>query len=152
MSETIILPPGGGRTYTIEAMHGVFKADEQAYCASEWFVEPGGSGAGAHSHEAQDEIFLVTEGTMWLLADDDWVEAPTGIFLRIPAGVTHDFENRGAQRATAFNVFIPGGGFEAGFARWGGVTDVLGALEVLTAPIRGARRCPSEPRRCSIAA
>jgi quercetin dioxygenase-like cupin family protein len=118
MSETIILPPGGGRAYAIGAMRGVFKADEEAYCASEWSVEPGGSGPGAHSHEAQDEVFIVTEGTMWFLTGDDWSEAPAGTFLRIPAGVTHDFENRGAERATAFNVFIPGAGFEADFARW----------------------------------
>jgi quercetin dioxygenase-like cupin family protein len=118
MSETIILPPGGGRAYAIGAMRGVFKVDEEAYCASEWSVEPGGSGPGAHSHEAQDEVFIVTEGTMWFLAGEDWVEAPAGTFLRIPAGVTHDFENRGAERATAFNVFTPGGGFEADFARW----------------------------------
>jgi quercetin dioxygenase-like cupin family protein len=118
MSETIILPPGGGRAYVIEAMRGVFKVDEEAYCASEWSVEPGGSGPGPHSHEAQDEIFIVTEGTMWFLAGEDWLAAPAGTFLRIPAGVTHDFENRGAERATAFNVFIPGGGFEADFARW----------------------------------
>jgi hypothetical protein len=44
MSETIILPPGGGRAYTIGAMRGVFNVDEDAYCASEWYVEPGGSG------------------------------------------------------------------------------------------------------------
>jgi mannose-6-phosphate isomerase-like protein (cupin superfamily) len=118
MSEMIILPPGGGRAYAIGPMRGVFKADEEAYCASEWSVEPGGTGPGAHSHEAQDEIFIVTEGTMWFLAGEDWVEAPAGTFLRIPAGVTHDFENRGTERATAFNVFIPGGGFEADFARW----------------------------------
>ena len=38
------------------------------------------------------------------------VGAPTaGTFLRIPAGVTHDFENRTAHRAGALNVFIPGG-------------------------------------------
>jgi hypothetical protein len=44
MSETIILPPGGGRSYAIGAMTGVFKADEEEYCASEWSVEPGGAG------------------------------------------------------------------------------------------------------------
>ena len=33
MRETIILPPGGGRAYEIAAMRGVFKADEEAYCA-----------------------------------------------------------------------------------------------------------------------
>jgi len=31
--------------------------------------------------------------------------------------VTHDFANRGDERATAFNVFIPGG-FEALFRGW----------------------------------
>jgi quercetin dioxygenase-like cupin family protein len=117
MRETIILPPRGGRAYGIEAMRGAFKVDEQTYCASEWSVEPGGGGPGAHSHASEDELFLVTEGTMWFLAGGNWVEASAGTFLRIPAGVEHDFENRGAARATAFNVMIPGG-FEADFARW----------------------------------
>jgi hypothetical protein len=67
MSETIILPPGGGRAYEIGAMR---------------------------------------------------VEAPAGTFLRIPAGVTHDFENRDDSRAVAFNVFVPGHHFEARFAEW----------------------------------
>jgi mannose-6-phosphate isomerase-like protein (cupin superfamily) len=118
-AETIILPPGGGRAYEWGAMRGVFKADGaetgDRYCASELSVAPGGAGPGAHRHEENDEVFLVTEGTMWFRAGDDWIEAPAGTFLRIPAGVVHDFENRGAERATAFNVFIPGG-FEAWFA------------------------------------
>jgi hypothetical protein len=61
-TDTIVLPPGGGRAYELGAMRGVFKADG----------------------------------------------AETG-----------DFENRGDERATAFNVFIPGG-FEASFAEWAG--------------------------------
>jgi mannose-6-phosphate isomerase-like protein (cupin superfamily) len=120
-SEAIILPPGGGRAYELGPMRGVFKADgpetEDRYCVSEWSVEPRQSGPGPHHHEANDEIFLVTEGTMTFLVGDDWVEAPTGTFLRIPAGMTHDFENRGEARAVAFNVFIPGG-FEGPFREW----------------------------------
>jgi mannose-6-phosphate isomerase-like protein (cupin superfamily) len=120
-AETIVLPPGGGRAYDLDAMRGVFKADgpetDDRYCVSEWSVEPGRRGPEPHHHEANDEIFLVTAGTMWFLAGDEWIEAPTGTFLRIPAGVTHTFENRGSERAVAFNVFIPGG-FEAGFAEW----------------------------------
>lgn len=46
---------------------------------------------------------------MSLLAGDTWLDAPAGSFLRIPAGVTHDFENRGAVRAGVLNVFLPGG-------------------------------------------
>ena len=120
-STPIILAPGDGRAYEIGAMRGVFKADgletQDRYCVSEWSVEPGQPGPGPHHHEANEELFLVTEGTMWFLAGEDWVAAPTGTFLRIPAGVTHDFENRGDVRATAFNVFIPGG-FEASFSEW----------------------------------
>jgi mannose-6-phosphate isomerase-like protein (cupin superfamily) len=119
--ETIILPPGGGRAYELGPMRGVFKADGpetgDRYCVSEWSVEPGAAGPGPHRHEANDEVFLVTGGTMRFLVGEDWVEAPAGTFLRIPAGVTHDFENRGAERAVAFNVFIPGG-FEAPFREW----------------------------------
>jgi mannose-6-phosphate isomerase-like protein (cupin superfamily) len=46
---------------------------------------------------------------MTFLVGDTYVDAETGTFLRIPAGVTHDFENRTAVRAGALNVFIPGG-------------------------------------------
>jgi quercetin dioxygenase-like cupin family protein len=120
-ADTIVLPPGGGRAYDLGAMRGVFKADGaetgDRYCASEWSVEPGQPGPPAHRHDGNDEVFLVTEGTMWFLAGEDWIEAPAGTFLRIPAGVTHTFENRSAERAVAFNVFIPGG-FEAPFAEW----------------------------------
>ena len=49
---------------------------------------------------------------MTFLVDETWLDAPRGSFLRIPARVTHDFENRSGSRAGALNVFMPGG-FEA---------------------------------------
>jgi mannose-6-phosphate isomerase-like protein (cupin superfamily) len=120
--QPLVLAPDAGRAYEIGPMRGVFKADGpetgDRYCVSEWFVEPRESGPVPHRHEANEELFLVTEGTMWFLVGEDWVEAPRGTFLRVPAGVTHDFENRSDERAAAFNVFIPGGGFEADFRRW----------------------------------
>jgi uncharacterized cupin superfamily protein len=73
------------------------------------FVDPGKPGPGAHAHEANEELFYVIEGTMTFLVGDKHVDAPNGTFLRIPAGVTHDFENRTSQRAGVLNVFIPGG-------------------------------------------
>ena len=121
MKEPIVLAPGEGRAYELGPMRGVFKADgpetDDRYCVSEWSVEPHQPGPGPHHHEANDELFVVTEGTMTFLLGDEWIEAPTGTFLRIPAGVTHDFENRSDESATAFNVFIPGG-FEASFSEW----------------------------------
>lgn len=119
--EPIILEPGAGRAYEIGPMRGVFKADgpetDDRYCVSEWSLEPGAPGPGPHHHEHNVELFLVTEGTMAFLIGESWIDAPRGTFLRVPAGVTHDFENHTDQRATAFNVFIPGG-FEAPFASW----------------------------------
>jgi mannose-6-phosphate isomerase-like protein (cupin superfamily) len=115
-SKVIFLPPGRGRSYQAGPMHAVFKADgaetANRYCVSEWWLEAGDAGPGPHSHEENVELFYVLEGTMTFLAGERWFEAPAGSFLRIPAGVTHDFENRGTVRAGALNVFLPGG-FEA---------------------------------------
>jgi mannose-6-phosphate isomerase-like protein (cupin superfamily) len=93
-------------------MRAVFKADgaETAgrYSVSEWTVAPHSAGSGPHSHDESDEIFLITEGIMSVRVGDAWVDAPRGTFLRIPAGVIHDFENRTDHPATLFNVFTPG--------------------------------------------
>jgi mannose-6-phosphate isomerase-like protein (cupin superfamily) len=109
----IILAAGAGRTYECGSMRAVFKADEDEtscrYSVSEWTVAPHSPGPGPHAHEANDEIFLITEGTMAVRIGDDWIDASRGAFLRIPAGVIHDFENRTERPATIFNVFIPGG-------------------------------------------
>jgi mannose-6-phosphate isomerase-like protein (cupin superfamily) len=114
--QTIVLAPGAGRAYDLGAMRGVFKADGpetgDRYCVSEWTVQAGCHGPGPHHHDANEELFLVTEGTMTFLVGSEHVDAPRGTFVRVPAGVTHDFANHGSEPATAFNVFIPGG-FEA---------------------------------------
>jgi mannose-6-phosphate isomerase-like protein (cupin superfamily) len=111
--DLIFLPPGAGRAYDAGPMHAVFKADgaetDDRYCVSEWWLDAGQPGPGPHSHEANEELFYVVEGTMSFLIGEEWGEAPRGSFLRVPAGTTHDFENRGDARAGVLNVFIPGG-------------------------------------------
>lgn len=111
--DAIFLGPGEGRSYDVRPMESVFKADGEEtadrYAVSEWWVEPRSPGPGPHSHEANEELFYVLEGTMSFLVGSDWVDAPRGSFLRVPAGMTHDFENRSDSRAGVLNVFIPGG-------------------------------------------
>ena len=80
------------------------------YCVSEWWLGAGERGPGPHSHEENVEIFYVLEGMMSFLVGKRWLDAPAASFLRIR--VTHDFENRGTERACALNFFTPGG-FEA---------------------------------------
>ena len=109
----IVLLPGKGRSYECGPMRAVFKADGEEttdrYSVSEWTVAPHSPGSGPHSHEHNEELFLVTEGTLSIRVGDEWVEAPRGTFIRVPAGMIHDFENRTSQEATLFNVFLPGG-------------------------------------------
>lgn len=109
----IVLEPESGRAYELGGMRAIFKADgaetHDRYSVSEWWLEPHTTGPGAHNHEANDEIFYVIEGTPSLLVGEKWFKALPGTFFRIPAGTTHDFENRSDRRAGLLNVFIPGG-------------------------------------------
>lgn len=111
--DVIFLGPDEGRSYDVGPLQSVFKADGaetgDRYAVSEWWLEAGQPGPGPHSHEANEELFYVIEGTMSFLAGAEWIDAPRGSFLRIPAGVTHDFENRSDARAGVLNVFMPGG-------------------------------------------
>jgi len=107
----IFLSPGEGRHYSMGGIAALFKADgaESAgqYSISEWWLEPFTQGPGAHSHD-EDDVFFVIEGTMSFLIGDQWKDAPTGSFVVAPSGLTHDFENRSAQRAGVLNFSVPG--------------------------------------------
>jgi mannose-6-phosphate isomerase-like protein (cupin superfamily) len=109
----IILGIKQGRDYGCGTMRAVFKADGietgDRYSVSEWWLEPNSKGPGPHSHDENDELFLVIEGQPSILVGEVWYEAPAGSFLMIPAKTIHDFENRSAALAGLFNVFIPGG-------------------------------------------
>lgn len=108
----VVLPPGGGRSYDMGRMKAVFKADgaesDNRYSISEWWLEPKTTGAGAHSHD-EDDVFYVLAGTMSFLLGDTWMDAEAGSFILVPAGTTHDFENRGDIRAGVLNFSAPGG-------------------------------------------
>lgn len=123
-NDVLELGPGQGRQYALGRMQAVFKADHgesgDRYSISEWWLEPHCSGVGAHSHDANEEIFYVLEGTASFLVGDAWRVLEKGSFLRIPAGVTHDFENRTDAQVGLLNVFMPGGFEQAmpGIVKW----------------------------------
>jgi mannose-6-phosphate isomerase-like protein (cupin superfamily) len=119
----VILGPGEGRPYPMGPVRAVFKADGaetgQAYSISEWWLEPHTKGPGPHSHP-EDDVFYVLAGTMSVMVGTEWLEATSGSFVLVPGNLTHDFENRGAERAGMLNVSAPGD-FEAmmpGIATW----------------------------------
>jgi mannose-6-phosphate isomerase-like protein (cupin superfamily) len=112
-SGVIHIPSGGGRSYLMGGMSSVFLADGEetadTYSISEWWLDPRQPGPGAHSHEANDDIFYVIEGVVTFLVGDQRVDASRGAFVRVPAGVLHDFENNSDARAGFLNIYIPGG-------------------------------------------
>jgi mannose-6-phosphate isomerase-like protein (cupin superfamily) len=107
----IILAPGAGRPYAMGRIRAIFKADgaetADGYSISEWWLEPNTTGPGAHSHP-EDDVFYVIDGTMAVLVGNRWIDAPTGSFVLVPGGVTHDFENRSSAPAGVLNVSYPG--------------------------------------------
>ena len=120
----VILGPGEGRTYAMGGrISAVFKADAEesggAYAISEWWLEPHTRGPGPHSHP-DDDVFYVLAGTISVLVGSEWVQADAGSFVLIPGGMTHDFQNRGSERAGMLDISAPGG-FEQnmpGIADW----------------------------------
>jgi mannose-6-phosphate isomerase-like protein (cupin superfamily) len=109
----IYLPANSGRKYHMGKMQAIFKADEaetgQRYCISEWWLEPHTLGPGAHSHDKNDDMFYVLEGTASILVGDEWIQASKGDFVLIPVNTMHDFKNETTGKVGLLNIFIPGG-------------------------------------------
>ena len=107
------IPFGAGRSYQMGGIRSVFLADgdetSDTYSISEWWLDAKQLGPGAHAHDANDDIFYVLEGTMTFLVGGEKIVASKGAFLRVPAGVVHDFENNSTTRAGVLNIYIPGG-------------------------------------------
>ncbi|WP_304067287.1 cupin domain-containing protein [Pedobacter glucosidilyticus] len=112
-SEVLILTKEQGRVYNCGKMTAIFKADEnetnEKYSISEWWIEPGFEGVGAHQHDDNDEVFYMLEGTISFLVGDKWIDADQGTFIRIPSKTIHDFTNKTTERAGFINFYIPGG-------------------------------------------
>ncbi len=123
-SRVLHIPFGAGRSYQMGSISSTFLADgdetADTYSISEWWLEANQRGPGAHSHDANDDIFYVLEGTMTFLVGNEKLDATKGTFLRVPAGVVHDFENNSSARSGVLNIYIPGG-FEQempGIVQW----------------------------------
>src|SRR5262245_3890646 len=105
----VVLRTGEARSYPMGRIAAVLKADgtetADRYSISEWWIQTPHRATGAHAHP-EDDVFYVIEGTMSFLVDGKWVDVPRGSFVLVPAGATHDFENRGEARAGVLNFSI----------------------------------------------
>src|SRR5262245_57089724 len=107
----------------MDRMDAIFKADDadtgSAYSVSAWSLEPNTQEPGAHSNDEAHGWYVI-EGTMSVLIDQKWIDAPKGSLVLIPGGVMHNFENRSKERAGILN-FNSSAGFEddmPGISEW----------------------------------
>jgi mannose-6-phosphate isomerase-like protein (cupin superfamily) len=65
------------------------------------------SGGQPEAHEKSEQTLFLVDGELFAtVASKSWT-LKKGDFLVIPAGVTHQFENRGKIQAITFNVYAP---------------------------------------------
>ena len=70
-----------------------------------------GQGVESHRHEAEDDSFLVLDGTLSVTVGDDDrdVRAGPGTFVLVPTGTAHAIVNAGPTDVRILNVHAPGG-------------------------------------------
>jgi quercetin dioxygenase-like cupin family protein len=59
-----------------------------------------------HTHPTSDECFLVVEGNGKITVGREERDAESGSFVRVPAGVTHQWRN-GSHRLILLSILIP---------------------------------------------
>jgi quercetin dioxygenase-like cupin family protein len=113
-----VLAPGAGELVDIGGIGVHFKVPGHltggAFSVVEHPVEPGVV-VEPHTHQNEDELSYVLEGTIWARVGDREVEAPAGSYLWKPRGVMHTFWNPGPEPARILEIISPAG-FERFFA------------------------------------
>ena len=110
-----IVDSSGGTPFEDDADHGRILipgvATNNAYSLMELTVAPRAvdSGFGAHTHNDIDEVFVLRQGTIDFLLDDDLMTITPGDVVRVPAGTRHGYRNTSDEPAEMLVWFSPGG-------------------------------------------
>ena len=129
----VVVEPGrGARVGNVEFLART--ADTPFFNLAIIVLEPG-QGVSTHRHDAEDDSFLVLEGTLTVTLGEDAhkVEAGPGTFVLVPCDTPHAIVNTGATDVRFVNVHSPGG-----FDRRIG----LGPLPCTLAPKQARRHTP----------
>ncbi len=107
--QAVVVEPGRGRR--VGNVEFLATTDDTPFFNLATIVLRPGQGVDGHVHEAEDDSFLVVEGTLTLTVDDDrrQVRAEPGTFVLVPAGTFHALVNAGPGDVRFLNVHAPGG-------------------------------------------
>jgi quercetin dioxygenase-like cupin family protein len=109
--DPVVTFPGGGERYERENRTITILVDRPGLSIFEiafddtFFVDP-------HTHDDQDDAFLVLEGEVEFTVGDGTVRAGPGTVVSAPAGSRHGFRSAGGK-ARVLNFHAPDAGFAA---------------------------------------
>ncbi len=105
----VVVEPGRGRR--VGNVEFLATTDDTPFFNLALITLRPGQGVDGHVHEAEDDSFLVVEGTLTLTVGDDdrVVQAGPGTFVLVPSGTRHALANAGPADVRFLNVHAPGG-------------------------------------------
>jgi mannose-6-phosphate isomerase-like protein (cupin superfamily) len=105
----VVVEPGKG--HRVGNVEFLARTDDTPFFNLAIIVLRPGQGVESHRHAAEDDSFLVLEGTLSLTVgeDDRDVQAGPGTFVLVPAGQAHAIFNAGVDEVRILNVHSPGG-------------------------------------------
>lgn len=105
----VVVEPGQGRR--VGNVEFLATTDDTPFFNLAMVVLRPGQGVDGHVHEAEDDSFLVVDGTLTLIVGDDHraVRAGPGTFVLVPSGTLHELVNEGPADVRFLNVHAPGG-------------------------------------------
>ncbi|MEA2348863.1 MAG: hypothetical protein QOG62_2650 [Thermoleophilaceae bacterium] len=113
MTDPTIYRPGEGELHELPIgkfwIKATAEATEGRFYMSEAQLEPGVAGPPPHTHQNMVDMFYVLEGTLSVLAGEDWQDLPAGSFAAVPPGNVHTFANRSDEPVRFLNLGVPGG-------------------------------------------
>jgi quercetin dioxygenase-like cupin family protein len=121
MSETFLIPPGGGTLVWMGQNQTIIKATAAQTCRKFGLVEmtvAPGAGPAPHHHLREEEAFFILEGEITFYLPTGAYHAGAGCFLRVSRGQIHSFHNETDKPARLLMFIIPGG-LEGYFAEVG---------------------------------
>lgn len=105
----VVVEPGQGRR--VGNVEFLARTQDTPFFNLAIIVLRPGQGVDTHRHAAEDDSFLILEGTLTVTVGEDGrqVHAGPGTFVLVPVGTPHAIMNHGPDDVRMLNVHAPGG-------------------------------------------
>jgi mannose-6-phosphate isomerase-like protein (cupin superfamily) len=106
-AKAVVVKPGEG--HRIGNVEFLARSADTPRFTFAWIEIQPGRVLEAHTHDEEDDAFLIIEGEMTFDLEAGPVKAPPGTFVLVPPGVEHGFRNEGETAVRMLNIHAPGG-------------------------------------------